>query len=193
VAPAHRSAGGSAPSSARASQGQPITARSSWGASSGEAIRPDPRINVGGTETTISAALTANLIRKQGNDYYAVDASATQPTDADIAMLRAGKGSASQFDEIYGPGAATKALADQPPVEPGKVADLDPQSHAIAGEFTSKVDNVSIEAGMRSVIEHGTMPDDLVGSVAGQMGPEAAEVRSRVARCVPASRTKRSL
>lgn len=179
------SAPAAAPRSANtpsAPAGQPITAHSSWGAQlTGDAIRPDLRISVGGTETTIAAALTAGLIRKQGSEYFAVDGSAKQPTQADIDLLRNRAGTPEQFDEIYGKGAAAKALADQKPVEPGKVADLAPEFHTLASEFSAKTDNQTFTGAVKSVMETGALTDEHVGQLAAQMGLEPDEVRSRAA------------
>jgi hypothetical protein len=156
----------------------PVTARSTWGSVlTGSQIKGDSIVKIGNMETSVAGALAAGLIRQNGDGSY-VYASDARPTQEHLDILQK-TGDKANFDKRFGDGAADKALGEQS-AEAAKVADLDPQTHAIAAELSS-VSNTTFTSAMASAIKGEDVSEHDVGQIAGQLQIEPDAVRSKVA------------
>jgi hypothetical protein len=149
---------------------QVVTAKSSMGRQlTGNDIREDSIVTVGGFETTVAAAKAIGKIRVNaaGVLVYADESLAPK---ADAAPK--GTHKPTQQDQ-------------QQPTKPAEIEKLDDASEALMTELvaaTSKVGNMDVAAVQKHLTEEGSVPTDLLNRLATGMGQEPAVVAQKLAQ-----------
>jgi hypothetical protein len=155
---------GGTPSAPSGNPGQAITARSAMGSTlTGRAITPTSIVNINGIETSVQAALHANLIHDTGNGYAYGDGTGNSPAPTPQQQQQ-----------------QQKAPQQEQPTE-DRVANLDPVTHALVTETVAKTGGSELAAAMTEIITKGELSEDVVNSIAQQRGVAPEQIRTQTA------------
>jgi hypothetical protein len=86
----------------------------------------------------------------------------------------------SQFEQIYGPGAAKTYAGQDGPSEP-TIATLDERSETVMDDFVNKVDRSDIYQGLKNVLHGEAINEDLIARAGTKLGLDSAKVQEHVA------------
>jgi hypothetical protein len=147
------------------------TARTASGSPVTRELRPDDTVDVGGQRTSVRATVAAGFLVKDGSGYRQVGRAAENNTDSTQPQ--------EQLDRSLQAQRQAQQDDQQRQADNDKLPDLEPTAHKFTQEFTGKIDNVTLTAGTRAMMETGSLSEDQVNTAATQLGIAPDEVKER--------------